>query len=112
MSTGIHQETEIFTSGKFYKLQGGVVLISLLLNMLDGFDITAMAFTAHSVGQSLGLNPKQLGAIFSITLAGMMLGAMFLAPLSDIYGRRRLLVTCVTLISLSMLGTGYSTNLW
>jgi hypothetical protein len=30
-----------------------VVAISLILNMLDGFDVTAMSFAVHNVGDEL-----------------------------------------------------------
>ncbi|NIB43887.1 MFS transporter [Pseudomaricurvus alkylphenolicus] len=89
-----------------------IIVIALILNMLDGFDVTAMAFTAHSIGESLQIPPQQLGIVFSTALAGMMLGAMFLAPYSDVIGRRNMLLICVLAIGASMVLTGYTTALW
>ena len=54
--------------------------------MVDGFDITAMAVTAHQIGEDMQLSEDKLGLVFSFSLAGMMLGAMFLAALSDVIG--------------------------
>jgi MFS family permease len=69
-----------------------IVFLCLTINMFDGFDITAMAIVANSVGQELDLPPERLGWIFSFALAGMMTGAMFLAPLSDSIGRRKIII--------------------
>ena len=89
-----------------------VIGISLVLNMLDGFDITAMAFTAHSIGEQMKIAPDQLGIVFSAALAGMMLGAMFVAPLSDVIGRRNILLICVAGIGISMCATAFANSLW
>lgn len=102
----------IFENEKISFLQIRVVFIALILNMLDGFDISAMAFTAHSIGETFGLLPEQLGLIFSVTLAGMMLGAMLLSPLADIVGRRKVLLICVALIASTMILFGFCTSLW
>ena len=97
--------------GRFGATQILVVVVALMLNMLDGFDVTAMAFTAHSIGEELAITPDRLGIVFSVALAGMMLGAMFIAPLSDVIGRRRMILACVASIGISVLLTGYATSM-
>jgi benzoate transport len=79
--------------------------------MLDGFDITAMAVVASSVSTELQLTPDRLGWIFSFALAGMMVGAMFLAPVSDIVGRRKVIVISVCLVGASIILTAYASSL-
>jgi len=98
--------------------RGGVTFQQLLVvglcfffNMLDGFDITAMAVVASSVAGDLSLTPDKLGWIFSFALAGMMGGAMFLAPISDIVGRRRTIIMAVALIGVSIIFTATATTL-
>ena len=103
---------QVIDQGRVSSLPILVVLISLLLNMLDGFDITAMAFTAHSIGAALQLEADQLGIVFSVALAGMMGGAMFLSPVSDMIGRRRMILFCVAMIGSSMIATAWVTSLW
>jgi len=98
--------------GKVTATQILVICISLVLNMLDGFDVTAMAFTAHSIGEQMQIAPNQLGIVFSVALAGMMVGAMFIAPLSDVIGRRNMLLICATVIGASMYITGLANSLW
>lgn len=79
-----------------------IILICMLLNLSDGFDVMSWAFTADRVGNALGLGPEQLGAVASAALAGMMLGAMILAPLSDLFGRRKLIIISVSAIAVAM----------
>ncbi len=103
---------QIINSNSVKPVQWMVIFIALLLNILDGFDVTAMAFTAHSIGNDLSIPPQQLGLLFSTALAGMMLGAMFIAPLSDIIGRRKMILASVAVIGISMLATSVSSTLW
>ena len=73
--------------------------------MVDGFDITAMAVTAHQIGEDMQLSEDKLGLVFSFSLAGMMLGAMFLAALSDVIGRRTMIIITLTLVGATVLLT-------
>ena len=88
-----------------------VIGLCLFFNILDGFDITAMAVVATSVAAELELTPDRLGWIFSFALAGMMAGAMFLAPISDIVGRRKMIIFSVALIGISIIFTARATTL-
>jgi benzoate transport len=101
----------VIDQGRFGARQLLVVTLCLFFNMLDGFDITAMAVVAADVQTELGLSADRLGWIFSFALAGMMAGAMLLAPLSDIVGRRTLIIASVVLVGVSILLTANATTL-
>tara|TARA_R110002049_G_scaffold138781_11_gene299222 strand:- start:3384 stop:4724 length:1341 start_codon:yes stop_codon:yes gene_type:complete len=101
----------IIDNGKVSGQQLLVVGLCMFFNMLDGFDITAMAVVATDVSNELALTPDMLGWIFSFALAGMMGGAMFLAPVSDIIGRRRMIIFSVTLVGVSIILTANATSL-
>lgn len=73
--------------------------------MVDGFDITAMAVTAHQIGEEMQLSADKLGLVFSFSLAGMMMGAMFLATFSDIIGRRTMIIITLLLVGSTVLMT-------
>ena len=75
---------DVIDNGQVSRQQVLVVGLCMFFNMLDGFDITAMAIVASAVSDELQLTADRLGLIFSFALAGMMAGAMLLAPLSDI----------------------------
>ena len=102
---------EVIDNGKVSAQQVLVVGLCLLFNMLDGFDITAMAIVATAVSDELQLTADLLGYIFSFALAGMMIGAMFLAPVSDYLGRRTLIILSIALVGVSILLTANATTL-
>jgi benzoate transport len=102
---------EVIDNGQVSGQQFLVVGLCMFFNMLDGFDITAMAVVASAVSADLQLTADRLGLIFSFALAGMMCGAMFLAPVSDIIGRRKLIVVSLTLVGVSILFTATATTL-
>lgn len=88
-----------------------IIFVCFLLNLADGFDVVAMAVAAPSLAGEWGIAPAQLGVIFSAALFGMALGAMFLAPLCDVLGRRRMTLLSVVAISAAMTATAFANNL-
>ena len=77
------------------------------INMLDGFDILAIAYTAPEISRDWGLMPGALGWVFSAGLFGMMAGALLLAPIGDYIGRRAMILIGLVIITLGMLVTAY-----
>ena len=88
-----------------------VVTLCLAFNMVDGFDITAMAVVASAVASDLGIGNQNLGLIFSFALAGIMCGSMLLAPISDQVGRRRAIVGSLAIVAVSVFLTAYAGSL-
>ena len=107
MSTNnsIKDINEFIDNGSINSQQILVVSLCFIFNMLDGFDITAMAVVASPVSVDLALTPDLLGWIFSFALAGMMVGAMALAPIADIIGRRALIILSLMIVGISVIMT-------
>ena len=84
------------------------ILVCILLNMMDGFDILIMAFTASSVSAHWSLDNSQLGLLLSAGLFGMAAGALFLAPYADKFGRKGLILLCTLIMGLGMIFSGYA----
>lgn len=103
--------SKVIDDGSVSAQQLLVVGLCLVFNMVDGFDITAMAIVASSVANDLELTADKVGWIFSFALAGMMAGAMFLAPVSDVIGRRKVIIISLVLIAVSILFTARATTL-
>ncbi len=102
---------EVIDDGQVSGQQVLVVGLCMFFNMLDGFDITAMAVVAGAVSKELQLTDDRLGLIFSFALAGMMAGAMLLAPVSDVIGRRKVIILSLILVGVSILFTANATTL-
>jgi benzoate transport len=94
---------DIVNHAPMSRFQVGCVAICVVLNMLDGFDVLVMAFTAPAVSADWGLKGAQLGALLSAGLFGMAAGSLFLAPWADRFGRRVVILTSLILITFGML---------
>ncbi|WP_040976995.1 MFS transporter [Necropsobacter massiliensis] len=90
--------------------QWGIVMMAAIMNVLDGFDVLALAFTATAIRHEFGLSGTELGYLLSAGLFGMAAGSLFLAPLADKIGRRPLLLLSVTLSALGMLGSAFASQ--
>ena len=111
MNQSIEDLNEFIDNGPVTSQQILVVALCFIFNMLDGFDITAMAVVASPVASELNLTPDLLGWIFSFALAGMMVGAVALAPIADIIGRRALIILSLTLVGVSIILTARADSL-
>lgn len=92
------------------ELQTFAVIACIVLNMLDGFDVLAMAFTAARLAREWQLNGKELGMLLSAGLIGMGAGSILIAPLGDRFGRRKLILLCLCMIGSGMLVSAATQN--
>lgn len=90
--------------------QIAAVAICVAINMLDGFDVLALALTAPSIARDWGLKPTELGVLFSASLAGMAIGSLTIAPIADRAGRRPTLLACLVLLSVGMIASAFAAN--
>ncbi len=81
-----------------------IVAICFILNMNDGIDVLVVSFTGSEIVKELGLSDTALGGVFSAGVAGMTLGCLFLAPLGDSLGRRKIFIFALFFITLGMFG--------
>lgn len=92
------------------RFQWAVIGLCFLINMLDGFDVLVMAFTAASVSSEWALTGTQLGYLLSAGLVGMAVGSLFIAPWADRFGRRPLILVCVTVAGVGMVSSSQATS--
>lgn len=102
---------ESVREGAMSPFQIVAVAICMAINMLDGFDVLAIAFTGPLIAKQWTLTPAELGLLFSAGLAGMTLGSLLLSPLADIYGRRRLVLLGLLVITAGMILSGLARGL-
>ncbi|MEA5455959.1 aromatic acid/H+ symport family MFS transporter [Sinomonas sp. JGH33] len=80
--------------------------------VLDGFDLVVLGAVIPVLLKSKDLGFDPVGATFAatISLVGVGIGALFIAPLSDRFGRRKLLVACVAWFSIFTLAVVIAPN--
>jgi benzoate transport len=102
----------LLRNGPMTFFQVMVVVICTVLNMIDGFDVLAMSFTAPLIAKEWSVGPEALGALLSAGLAGMALGSLALSPLADLFGRRTILFLSTAIISIGMLASAVTGDAW
>ena len=96
---------QLLARGPLTGFQLTAIAVCVGLNMLDGFDVLAMAFSASGVKAAWALTDGRLGWLLSAGLIGMALGSLALAPLADFVGRRRIILIAASVAALGMLGS-------
>lgn len=97
---------------KMNSYQWMIVGICICLNIIDGFDVLVMAFTASSVAKDWGLSGSQVGLLLSAGLFGMGAGSLFLAPWADKIGRKPIILLSLAIVSVGMIASYFSANVW
>jgi MFS family permease len=80
-----------------------VVVTTVLLNAMDGFDILSIAFASPGIAAEWGIDQLELGIVLSMELIGMAFGSVFLGRLADQIGRRPTLLGCLAVMAAGML---------
>lgn len=82
-----------------------VVLICFAAIVFDGYDLIIFGSTVPSLlaYEAWALTPAEVGTLASYALLGMLFGALASGPLTDRFGRRKVLIACLVLYSSMML---------
>ena len=86
------------------------VAVCLVINMLDGYDVLVMSFAAPFVASDWATSDTIIGLLLSASPVGMGLGSLFLAPLADLFGRRRMTLWSLTAVTAGMLASGLAAD--
>ena len=66
-----------------------VVLVTVGLNSLDGFDVLSISFASPGIARDWHIDKGTLGWVLSIEQIGMALGSVLLGGVADKVGGRR-----------------------
>ncbi|WP_250508117.1 MFS transporter [Caballeronia sp. GAFFF3] len=87
-----------------------VLLLCFLSIVAEGYDIGVMGTIVPSLltDPQWRLTPIEIGAMGSSALLGTLFGSYLIGVVSDLMGRKSLLIACVALFSFSMLGAAWA----
>jgi AAHS family 4-hydroxybenzoate transporter-like MFS transporter len=88
-----------------------LLIWTFFLVLIDGYDISAIAFAAPHLVKAWGVSPKDLGPVFSASLVGILFGSGLFGWMGDRYGRKAALVWSNLVFGVFTLAAAYSTNL-
>ena len=93
---------ETLLNSPMSRMQIGVVIITIALNALDGFDVLSISLAAAPIRDEFGIGPAITGLLLSMELVGMAIGSIVLGRYADRWGRRPLMLLCLVLMTVGM----------
>ncbi|WP_308366813.1 MULTISPECIES: MFS transporter [unclassified Microbulbifer] len=93
---------QLLDNAPMSRLQVIAVILCVLLNALDGFDVLAISFAAPGIADEWGISRGMLGVVLSMELIGMAVGSVVLGGVADRAGRRPTILGCLLIMSSGM----------
>ncbi|MBT9447203.1 MAG: MFS transporter [Hyphomonadaceae bacterium] len=78
------------------------VVLCVLLNALDGFDVLSISFASPGIAHEWGIERGALGVVLSMELIGMAIGSLALGRAADRFGRRPIIIACLIVMASGM----------
>ncbi len=103
---------EILNQGEMTRIQYIVVILTIALNALDGFDVLAISFASPGIAQEWGTTRSALGFILSAELWGMAMGSIMLGGVADSMGRKPTILGCLLLMVVGMFMVNFTSSLY
>ncbi len=74
-----------------------LLVLCFLIVATDGMDVAIMGFLAPDITREWGISKAAFGVVMSAAPIGLAIGALVVGPLSDRFGRKKLLVGSIAL---------------
>ncbi len=103
---------DVIDNASFNGFHWKVLFWCTLIIIFDGYDLVIYGVVLPLLMEQWNLNPYVAGLLGSSALFGMMFGAMGFGMLSDKWGRKKVILICVVLFSLTTVINGFATNAW
>ncbi|MGD0431823.1 MAG: MFS transporter, partial [Acetobacteraceae bacterium] len=97
-----HAETRLETQ-KLGSLQIRVLLLCMLAQIFDGFDISSISMAVPALIKAWGLPGAAFANTFVMSSIGIMIGALASGPMGDRIGRKPVLVSSLVVLGISSL---------
>jgi AAHS family 4-hydroxybenzoate transporter-like MFS transporter len=102
------QVTEVVDGCSFRGLPLVVFTFTLAALVFDGFDIQAVGFVAPALLEEWNITRRQLTPVLAAAMLGMALGAAFIGPIGDRFGRRNALMLSMGVVAVGSLLSAYA----
>src|SRR5687767_8202140 len=86
------------------------VVLCVMLNALDGFDVLSISFASPGIAAEWAIKPAALGFVLAMELIGMAVGSILLGGLADKIGRRPTVLGCLVVMAVGMFMATTSTG--
>ncbi len=100
----------LIDESRFGGYQVKVFLLCFLAMCIDGYDVQIIGAAAAGIKETLHLEPATLGVIITAGQVGVILGAVFIAPLADRIGRKRVMIVSCLLFGVFSFLTAFAAS--
>ncbi|MBO9499509.1 MAG: MFS transporter [Novosphingobium sp.] len=100
-ANSLESPLEALASAPMRARQYLMVGLCCLINLIDGYDVVSLSYAAPVLTKEWHTKAQMLGLVFSAASLGLTLGAFLLAPLSDRFGRRPMMLAALVSITVS-----------
>jgi MFS transporter, AAHS family, 4-hydroxybenzoate transporter len=102
---------EFINAQPYSRFQKRILVLCFLVVAFDGFDTALVGFIAPAVQSAWSVGPAELTPLMMAGLFGLLIGSFVFGPLSDRFGRKKLLVITTALFGLMSVAAGFSENI-
>ena len=102
----------VIDNATFSRFHWRVLFWCTLIIIFDGYDLVIYGVVLPILMDEWQLSPYVAGLLGSSALFGMMFGAMGFGMLSDRVGRKKVIIGCVVLFSVTTVVNGLATTPW
>ncbi|PZO56196.1 MAG: MFS transporter [Alphaproteobacteria bacterium] len=100
--------SDIIAKEKMGGFQIAAVVICILLNAVDGFDVLSISFASPGIAADWGVDRAALGLVLSMELIGMAIGSVLIGRLADKIGRRPVIILCLLIMVAGMVAAAFA----
>ena len=101
---------ELVDDAKFNNFHWMLLIITGLIIIFDGYDLIIYGVVLPKLMAEWNMDAITAGALGSYALFGMMFGAFIFGSLADKFGRKKLIIFCLSLFSIVTFFNGFATT--
>ena len=105
------QVSQLLDEGGIRPFHIRLIVWSVLIAFIDGYDISAIALAAPELVRAWKLSPAALGPVLSASLIGILFGSMLFGWIGDRYGRKAALIGSLVTFGIFTWIAAHATNL-
>jgi AAHS family 4-hydroxybenzoate transporter-like MFS transporter len=102
---------EVIDSARSLRLPIGIAIVSILIMLIDGYDLQTMSFVAPALVADWHVARADLGWVLNGSMIGMAFGSIGLGRLGDTIGRRNAYVVCLIFLCAGSLLSAHAQSL-
>ena len=97
--------SDVLAESRIGPLQIRVFVLCMICLVMDGYDVQALGYAAPPIIREFGLPPSALGAVFSVSNFGVLIGSLVFSAIADRIGRRPVIVAMTLFFAAMTLAT-------